>query len=264
MVSRVLIFGCSFSAGSYEYVPNAKSVSQSEVVLPESPGWYNYVDHLGDKELTVIATHGEGYWFWYQYINIILHNDLSNFDEIWFQESWEPRCSLVYPQQMELKYKYMVRTFLEDTHSRVKKRIISTDQTMRFSIDSWKVYPITSPQLWEENETANHTLSKRIKGLWPNDIFDLFTRSCANEIDSICKENKIKGYVWSINKPIMKCIHLNRLWGVDNVYSKFDLNKHVAVREVKVPAGHQYKSHSNVEGNKFIGKLINVEDFSRL
>jgi hypothetical protein len=62
----------------------------------------------------------------------------------------------------------------------------------------------------------------------------------------------------------MKCIHLNRLWGVDNVYSKFDLNKHVAVREVKVPAGHQYKSHSNVEGNKFIGKLINVEDFSRL
>ena len=164
-------------------------------MLPESPGWYNYVDHLGDKELTVIATHGEGYWFWYQYINIILHNDLSNFDEIWFQESWEPRCSLVYPQQMELKYKYMVRTFLEDTHSRVKKRIISTDQTMRFSIDSWKVYPITSPQLWEENETANHTLSKRIKGLWPNDIFDLFTRSCANEIDSICKENKIKGYV---------------------------------------------------------------------
>ena len=62
-MSRVLIFGCSFSAGSYEYVPNAKSINQSEVVLPESPGWYNYVDHLGDKELTVIATHGEGYWF---------------------------------------------------------------------------------------------------------------------------------------------------------------------------------------------------------
>ena len=81
-MSRVLIFGCSFSAGSYEYVPNAKSINQSEVVLPESPGWYNYVDHLGDKELTVIATHGEGYWFWYQYINIILHNDLSNFDEV--------------------------------------------------------------------------------------------------------------------------------------------------------------------------------------
>ena len=257
-MSRVLIFGCSFSAGSYEYVPNAKSINHSEVVLPESPGWYNYVDHLGDKELTVIATHGEGYWFWYQYINIILHNDLSNFDEIWFQESWEPRCSLVYPQQMELKYK--------DTkaRSRVEKRIISTDQKMRFSIDSWKVYPITPKQLWEENDTANQTLSKRIKGLWPNDIFDLFTRSCANEIDSICKENKIKGYVWSINKPIMKCIHLNRLWGIDNVYSKFDLNKHVAIREDKIPEGHQYKSHPNVEGNKFIGKKINVEDFSRL
>jgi len=135
---------------------------------------------------------------------------------------------------------------------------------MRFSIDSWKVYPITPKQLWEENDTANQTLSKRIKGLWPNDIFDLFTRSCANEIDSICKENKIKGYVWSINKPIMKCIHLNRLWGVDNVYSKFDLNKHVAIRENKIPEGHQYKSHPNVEGNKFIGKKINVEDFSRL
>ena len=87
---------------------------------------------------------------------------------------------------MELKYKST------KSRSRVEKRIISTDQKMRFSIDSWKVYPITPKQLWEENDTANQTLSKRIKGLWPNDIFDLFTRSCANEIDSICKENKIR------------------------------------------------------------------------
>jgi hypothetical protein len=94
-----------------------------------------------------------------------LNNDLSDFDEIWFQESWEPRCSLVYPRQMEKR---------ERRVQQMEKRIISTDQKMRFSIDSWKVYPITPKQLWEENDAANQTLSKRIKDMWPNDIFDLY------------------------------------------------------------------------------------------
>jgi len=306
-MKKILIFGCSYSAGSYLYEKSESEWGLNESLLQDSLGWFNFVDHFNDCKVTVISTWGEGCWFWYQYINIIMNGDLSEYDEIWFQETAEPRTSLVYPEDFEIE---------------TRKRLYHIDKVapnceihqmgggtgpggigakLRFTLDVGEGmrkfivnHQLNQPELEEHGliEICNLALGENVGKLHPNDIFDLFSRACANEIDNICKKNNIKGYVWSMTEPIMECKHLKRIKGVEWVWRKFDqsmfsLHEDVVRQILKnmnhyqdeeiytdpgvliLPilnqqgkegkGGDRYMSHQNLKGNEFIGKLINEQ-----
>ena len=83
-MKKILIFGDSFTVGSY---------TKSNIYIPYSDGWYHYVDYFKDKDVNVVATSGGGIWVWYQIIMMLYKTNRLDYDEIWIQESWEPRIS---------------------------------------------------------------------------------------------------------------------------------------------------------------------------
>ena len=305
-MKKVLIFGCSFSAGSYKYVKSESEWKLNESLIQDSPGWYNFVDHFNDCKVTVLSTWGEGYWYWYQYINIILNEDFSGYDEVWFQETAEPRSSLVYPEDFEIEVNKKLHDIDKIDNFEIHQMgggvgPAGVGAKVRFTLDvgdgSRRLVlnkQLVQPELEEQGISVicNQALQQNIENLHPNDIFDLFSRAAANEIDNICKRNNIKGYVWSMAKPIMECKHLKRIKGVEWVWRKFDqsmftLREDVAKQILENMNNYQdeeiytdpsmlilpllnaqgndegvvdkYMSHQNLEGNKFIGKLINEQ-----
>ena len=305
-MKKVLVFGCSYSAGSYVYDKNDSEWKMGEHLIPYSPGWFSFVDHFNDCKVTVISTWGEGYWFWYQYINIIMNEDLSGYDEIWFQETTEPRSSLVYPEDFEIETRKRLYCIDKVDNFEIHQMGGGTGPggigaKLRFTLDvgeGMRKYVLNQqliqPELEEQgiNETCNRALMENVGRLHPNDIFDLFSKACANEIDNICKKNNIKGYVWSMASPIMECKHLKRIKDVEWVWRKFDqsmfsLREEVSKQIIKNMNYYQnediytdpgvivlpflnvqgndkglvdkYMSHQNLKGNKFIGKLINEQ-----
>ena len=305
-MKKVLIFGCSFSAGSYKYGKSDSEWKLNEHHVKGSLGWYNFVDHFNDCKVTVLSTWGEGYWHWYQYINIILNEDFSEYDEVWFQETAEPRCSLVYPEDFEIEVKKKLHEIDKIDNFEVHQMGGGVGPggigaKVRFTLDvghGMRQFVLNQqliqPELEEQgiNIPCNHALMENIRNLHPNDIFDLFSRAAANEIDNICKRNNIKGYVWSMAQPVMECKHLKRIKDVEWVWRKLDqsmfsLNEPVVKQILKNMNNYQddeiftdpslivlpllnvqgndegrpdkYMSHQNLEGNKFIGKLINEQ-----
>ena len=305
-MKKVLIFGCSYSAGSYEYVESDSEWKLNECLIKNRPGWYNFVDHLKNTDATVISTWGEGYWYWYQYINIILNEDFSGYDEIWFQETTEPRCSIVYPEDFEIEVHKRLHDIDKIDNFEIHQMGGGSGPggvgaKVRFTLDvgegSRKLLlnkQLIQPELEKRgiSEICNQALGENVGKLHPNGIFDLFSRAAANEIDNICKRNNIKGYVWSMAEPIMECKHLKRIKDVEWVWRKFDqsmfsLREDVTKQILKnmnnyqddeiytepsiliLPllnaqgkegkGGDKYMSHQNLEGNKFIGKLINEQ-----
>lgn len=305
-MKKVLIIGCSYSAGSYKYVKSKGEWKLNETLLDDSPGWWSYVDHFNDCKVTVLSTWGEGYWFWYQYIDIILNNDFSEYDEIWFQETAEPRNSLVYPEDFEIETRKRLYHISHVDNVEIHQMGGGTGPggigaKLRFTLDvgdGMRQFVLNQqliqPELEEQgiNVPCNQALMENIRRLRPNSIFDLFSKACANEIDNICKRNNIKGYVWSMSEPVMECKHLKRIKGVEWVWRKFDqsmfsLNEPVVKQIIKNMNYYQnediytnpgtiilpilnvqgndkdlvdkYMSHQNLEGNKFIGKLINEQ-----
>ena len=98
-MKEILIFGCSFSSGSY------KSGDRSDQVIRRSKGWYHYVDYFKNAEVTVIDFPGQGYWSWYQLLLMLKGTNRLNYDEIWLQETDSPRATLIDLKKIELKWK---------------------------------------------------------------------------------------------------------------------------------------------------------------
>ena len=87
-MDKVLIFGCSFSSGSYKF-------GDPEIYSDKSKGWYHFVDYFNDKDVTVIACGGQGYWSWYQLLLMMDATNRLNYDEIWIQETMGSRPALI-------------------------------------------------------------------------------------------------------------------------------------------------------------------------
>jgi len=276
-MKKVLIFGCSYSAGSYQYCKSGSEWKLNESLIHESPGWYSFVDHFNDCKVTVISTSGEGYWFWYQYIDIILNKDFSEYDEIWFQETTEPRNSLVYPEEFEIETRKKLYETIKVDNFEIHRMgggmgPIGLGARLRFNLDTGSVVrqmvlnqQLIQPELKEQgvNVICNQALADNIGRLHPNGIFDLFSRACANEIDNICKINNIKGYVWSMSEPVMECKHLKRIEGVDWVWRKFDqsmftLNEDV-VKQILTNMNNYQNEDIYADPGIIILPLLNVQ-----
>ena len=313
-MKKVLMFGCSYSAGSYVYDKNDSELKMGEHLIPYSPGWFSFVDHFNDCKVTVISTWGEGYWFWYQYINIIMNEDLSEYDEIWIQETTEPRSSFCYPEEFELealKKRWDINqvdnfeihqmgggTGPGGMGAKIRLTLDVGDGMRKLVLNRQLIQPhLAEMFINDENNltvdvVANQALQDNVGKLHPNKFFDIITKACATEIDNICKRNNIPGYVWSMAEPIMECKYLKRIKDVEWVWRKFDqsmfsLREEVTKQIIKNMNYYQnediytdpstiilpllnvqgndeglvdkYMSHQNIEGNKFIGKLINEQ-----
>ena len=228
-MDKILIFGCSWSHGSHEALsPNDKQYKKGEIEewwKNDSKGWYHYVDYFKNKNVTVIPTPGHGYWAWYQLLLMMDKTNKLNYDEIWIQESLEPRVTLMNLKAIELRWNRPDNIEIVDD---IKRRILLS-------------FGKADNHLWELQCTHSGY------GFLEN-----ITLSIADLFQKFCIEKNINGYVWAMRRPIMNCTKFTRL--------TFPINSDCLHTELDDKNLHAISlGHQTEEGNKYIGKLINEE-----
>ena len=223
MTKKILILGCSFTAGSYEpcYIENRASW-QAPDRIKNYKGWYFYTDYFKNKDVTVIACTGQGYWSYYQILCFLRQENKLNYNEIWIQETLEiPLARAFILEQKNLEY------------TMLSAKEYNNFILMHFSSKHGLDLQVGPFKLWSDNS-----------------FFNDIVKMCSEKIDLLCEERNIKGYVWSMYEPIMDCNHFTRL-PLKNIRQELYDNNLLTGKEHK-------GCHQTEEGNKYIAKNINT------
>ena len=228
-MKKILIFGCSFTLGSYKPISKELVYSNEDWIAPDelirgSYGWWYFVNYFKNKEVTIIALSERGYWAFYQILLYLEENKELNYDEIWIQETREPRPTIEH---------------FKKTIEQLNKPGVKLNGFNLKAIDPVGHLSLSRRKISKEFEPF---------AVWIS-FFEEMTKSCARNIDNLCAEKNIKGYVWSMYEPIMENNHFIRL---PLQYMKKKLKE----KNLLVPGEH-IGMHQTEEGNKYIGKLIN-------
>jgi len=240
MIKKILIFGCSFTQGSYTI--------NNDNVIPDKiknyHGWWYFVDYFKDKDVTVIACPGQGYWAYYQILSYLNEENKLNYDEIWIQETREPRATINDYQQISQLLKGNSSYF--NILPLSNNDIFVNNHSSIHIIDNFKLIDILHRSALSLQPVRAKDENKKYT-LWKSFYNDM-VKSCAYNIDKLCNVRNIKGIVWSMAIPIMLCNHFTRL---PLTYIKNELKNN----NLLVP-GNQPGLHQTEEGNKYIAKLI--------
>ena len=159
IIKKTLILGCSFAVGSYD---------ESDNVIENSPGWYNFVDALKDDLVTVFACPGMGFLAYAQILTLIKPEA---FDKIIIQGTQEPRPNVI----NEKSFEFTKRTnFINDKHT----------------IDNFDIINLIHHGINNE-----HHVEKNL-------VFNVCTMTSLwafNFIESVCKDHNLEGYYLSIS-----------------------------------------------------------------
>jgi len=245
-MKKILILGCSYSSGSWEPYLNqeekilkrftATSYGPTDKLIKNSKGWYHFVDYFKDKDVTVIPIHGEGYFTWYQVLLMLDETNKLNYDEIWIQETWEPRISFMEPKRLELGWN-------DPLYKREVEGIKFFDATGHFT------------GFWIRPHISDH--KKQDTSEIFNDVFfNNIIQKITELIEELCIKKKIKGYVWSMgNTTLMKCEHFIKL-PIKLSYNHKSI--HGELRRLNLITTNSTEgAHQTEEGNKYIANLIN-------
>ena len=245
-MKKILILGCSYSSGSWEPYLNEEEKTlkkytsscygPADKLIKNSKGWYHFVDYFKDKDVTVIPIQGEGYFTWYQVLLMLDETNKLNYDEIWIQETWEPRISFIEPKRLELGWN-------DPSYKQEVEDIKFFNSTGHFT--GFRIRP----------HKSDHKKQDTLE-IFNDVFFNNIIQKITELIEELCIEKKIKGYVWSMgNTTLMKCKHFIKLpiklsYNHKSIYGE--------LRRLKlVTFSTNGGAHQTEKGNKHIAKLIN-------
>jgi len=240
-MKKILILGCSFTLGSYTIASKEvaafherKNRKAPDEYIEGSYGWWYFVDYFKNNDVTVIAFPAQGYWAYYQILLYLEEQNKLEYDEIWIQETSEPRATINNYKEISSLFVLQQKEHIKinETFNVFHAGLLAvTHFNYYFSLNSWNCK--------KENEPYT---------LWRT-FFKEITKLCAKNIDKLCAEKNIKGYVWSMYDSIMECKHFTRL-------PLTSIRQELKDNNLLVP-GDNNGLHQTEEGNKYIGELIN-------
>ena len=241
-MDKVLIFGCSYSSGSWYYDPTQAN-GTNENYYPGSEGWYDYVRYFYDKDVTVVSQGGSSYWAWFQLLLMLKETDrLKEYNEIWIQESEEPRFFFINSKEWQLNW----NIWQEETITGKRRIVNMSKNALDTNIDD----SFDTSELYIQHNNARMFYNNLVSA---DGFYDIMTSYIYKHFQEICKQFNIKGYVWSWNEKYMKCTHFKRvLDDVENV-------KQLLIKQGNCFTVNKKEGHQTREGNKFVGELINNE-----
>ena len=260
-MKKILIFGCSFSAGSHRLKTENDNSSNADVYIPKSKGWYHYVDYFKNKEITVISTPGQGYWSWYQILLMLDQTNQLKYDEIWIQETTEPRVVILDLKQTEKLIKDKDYGFyVENIY--IKRLDFARISSVRISrpADKHESFSnkINAGNIRRVKIDANHC-GIDLAFINPYNFYEEVTDNIVKNAQNILKNNEIKSYVWSMIEPCMKVkeedYYVTRLSNLYNVRAVLNNSSGISKKNNLLTIARV--GHATEEGNKYIGKLIN-------
>ena len=204
-----LILGCSISAGTHKLDPS----NPLGEVIENQIGWYNF---LGISNLVVYSFPGGGYL---NYATLLDKIDISKFDFILLQESFEPRFLLTINDDFDL--------------------VTSNDVDHYTLKDSCKTVGIRS-----EKERTNNQLS-----------FSRFAIAYISSINKPCAIFHIRPDMGQYNYGNIKV--LNVLPSIDEViYKDPTYHNELYIELGPWQQGGHIIGHPTLKGNKAIGELV--------
>ena len=206
--------------------------SPDQALIPE--GWYCFVDKFREQNVQVFTFPGQGYFSYYQCLFYLKANN--NFpDEIWIQETFEPRFSF-----LDIRFFNPFKDEFENP-----KKIPGYENFSKRCFSHHFMNTIMAMQDMDKSIFNSY---------YKNTTFmEKFVKVLANEIQEECKKHGISGYVWSMDKPIMKCRHFKRIEDLEFVHEMLKLRNYLT-------SDHP-GAHGNLQGNKFIADFINKKLF---
>ena len=234
-MKKILVIGCSFTAGSY--IPTYKNLDDYQYLtnvykrpideINDIRGWWYYVDYFKDKNVTVVACPGQGYFGYLQIMLYMIKELKWSFDEVWVQETHEPRIcfndhidlgnTMRLPEYINLNFEYYI----------IRGRGVLP------------ILPVDDPR---HTRYALH------------DNFNMkMTLASANFLQNEIK----KGYKFSFQKNT-KNNNPNYIRILPDSYPEGTLYDHLMFKNLLVEGSEITKNgHQTEEGNKYIGELIN-------
>ena len=204
-----LIIGCSISGGTHKLDPS----NPLGEIIENQIGWYNF---LGISNLVVYSFPGGGYL---NYATLLDKIDISKFDFILLQESFEPRFLLTINDDFDL--------------------VTSNDVDHYTLKDSCKTVGIRS-----EKERTNNQLS-----------FSRFAIAYISSINKPCAIFHIRPDMGQYNYGNIKV--LNVLPSIDEViYKDPTYHNELYIELGPWQQGGHIIGHPTLEGNKAIGELV--------
>jgi hypothetical protein len=204
-----LILGCSISAGTHKLDPS----NPLGEIIENQIGWYNF---LGISNLVVYSFPGGGYL---NYATLLDKIDISKFDFILLQESFEPRFLLTINDDFDL--------------------VMSNDVDHYTLKDSCKTLSIRS-----EKETTDNQLS-----------FSRFAVTYISSINKPCAVFHCRRDTGHYNYGNIKVLGVSP--SIDEViYKNPDYHNEIYMELGPWQQGGQIIGHPTLEGNKAIGELV--------
>ena len=204
-----LILGCSISAGTHKLDPS----NPLGEIIENQIGWYNF---LGISNLVVYSFPGGGYL---NYATLLDKIDISKFDFILLQESFEPRFLLTINDDFDL--------------------VMSNDVDHYTLKDSCKTLSIRS-----EKETTDNQLS-----------FSRFAVTYISSINKPCAVFHCRRDTGHYNYGNIKVLRVSP--SIDEViYKNPDYHNEIYMELGPWQQGGQIIGHPTLEGNKAIGELV--------
>lgn len=256
---KILILGCSYSAGSYHVTYNHSTHINrgmpdggNEECKPGSFGWYNYIDKLKGHETLVISFPGCGLM---GYAQALFHFEKANskkftkhvlkdFDYIIIQESYEPRVWL----GTDLIFEEAERTVFEG--HQIER--MTLDHKLGITFYRGALHGKDHIMRGTDNRIYNlfHIIAYNINHLrnplYRDDSFlKILAEFSGNFIENLCDKYNIQGYRFNLFEDVSPS-HLKK--------SKF---KRLNAPKLATLSDYMVKTHLTEEGNEYIGKTIN-------
>jgi len=200
MNKKILVIGCSNSGN-----PHIQDTPTTEKENKDRPGWWGFVNYFKNCDVTVFAVYGGGYIAWWQILYFLDECDKLDYDEIFIQESWEPRIILLDEKKLELEAQTDFRFSQDQKHNSTYVELTNTFNNINF-------IRITKKSVCDFNLNNKKIDYDDIgkDGKCPT-LCNMFVENAINGIEKICQQNNITGYVYSAFKNYYKGSYFKRL-----------------------------------------------------
>ena len=240
---NILLLGCSYSAGSWEYTKKfLKEKKQDyftdmckEILIPKSPRGYCFLNTPKGHKIEAHSFMGCGYSTYAQFLySMEKRGKLKNFDRIIIQESWEPRTTFVpsytFEEEYDMYYNYHQKNF---------------EYNQSIKINVWNLHPSNQ----KDNKVLNLLLpSVRDKHKHESSILHewIFEKSL-EKVKEIIQKNSIKCTVISMSRNFLKTEGYVTNIGFNLIYKKLK-EKNIIADEI---------GHLTIKGNKLLAQWLN-------
>ena len=262
MNKKILVIGCSNSGN-----PHIQDTPITEKEVKNKPGWWGFVEYFKNCDVTVFAVYGGGYVAWWQLLYFLDNHNKLDYDEIFIQESWEPRIILLDEKILEFDIQIDFRFSQDQEYNSIYIELANTFNNINF-------IRVTKKSICNFNSAVPSNLDdKKInyfdigkEGKCPI-LSNMFVKNAINGVEKICQQNNITGYVYSAFKNYYKGSYFKRLPITASYFILKDLNYVTYWPENGGVDNYTYNpttkkyvirgtGHPTEEGYRYLGNLI--------